>query len=73
MPAKWRNGKSTDSTKHNYNPIDDKSKTGYRRPPKVAGCVLDYFAALGEIEDGGKFAHEEMKALLKSPSQFFRG
>jgi hypothetical protein len=61
--------RSTDSVRLHYEPLD--SPTGYRRPPAVAGCVLDYFAVLGTIEDGGKFVHQEMQALIDDPDKFF--
>jgi hypothetical protein len=64
--------RSTDSIEHDYEPMDDASESGFRRPPRVAGCVLDYFAALGLIEDDGEFAHKEMYLMLDFPQLFFK-
>jgi hypothetical protein len=72
MASRWKDGRSTDSIKANYRPVDDQTRTGYRRPPQIAGCVLDYFAELAKIEDGGKFAHQEMATMLDYPEVFFR-
>jgi hypothetical protein len=54
-----------------YNPVDDRSRTGYTRPPKNAECILDYFHALGFLEDGGAFAISEMSAMLRPGDAFF--
>lgn len=54
-----------------YDPIDDDSDTGYRRPPHDAASVCDYFGALGYVEDGGRFVVEEMEILLNDPAAFF--
>ncbi len=69
--GQWGLLRSDESVKRDYEPRDAESATGFRRPPKVPGCVLDYFAALAYMEDGGKFAHDEMRALLLTPEQFF--
>lgn len=63
--------RSEDSVKRGYEPLDESSPTGFCRPPRIAGCLLDYFAAIGTVEDGGKFAHAEAQALLDSPETFF--
>lgn len=57
--------------KRGYDPIDDYSDSGYRRPPRDAACVGDYLAALMGIEDGGKFLHEEIEEMLEYPNDFF--
>jgi hypothetical protein len=54
-----------------YNPYDESSDTGYKRPPRDPACVCDYFAALGQLDDEGRFAHCEMQTLLDHPSDFF--
>ncbi len=59
--------------KLNYDPIDDDSDTGYRRPPHDAASVCDYFHALAELEDDGNFAVTEMEDLLNNPTEFFGG
>jgi len=59
--------------KLDYDPFDDSSDSGYRRPPQDAACVCDYFAVLGMIEDKGEFAHKEMKEMLDTPKKFFIG
>lgn len=61
----------TDSVIRNYEPEDTASATGYRRPPRAAGCVLDYFHALGFLEDDGDFATSEMECLINRPEEFF--
>jgi hypothetical protein len=78
LPGGWahRDGRPcrhSDSVVVGYDPVDDASAAGYRRPPRVVGCVLDYFAELGKIDDGGTFAVSEMKAMLDDPSTFFTG
>lgn len=55
----------------NYDPLDDASATGYRRPPRDPTCICDYFAALGGSEDDGMLLHAEMQALLDWPDEFF--
>lgn len=54
-----------------YDPIDDCSDSGYRRPPRDGKCINDYFYELGKIEDGGEFAAAEMMRMLDSPIAFF--
>jgi hypothetical protein len=76
MSGKWNKNtdlsvRSEDSDEHHYDPQDANSETGLRRPPDIAGCVLDYFIELGKIEDDGKLAHDEMAALLADPAKFF--
>lgn len=56
-----------------YDPIDDSAVTGYRRPPRDAACVCDYFATLMLIEDDGQFLHSEMRTMLEKPMVFFEG
>jgi hypothetical protein len=60
-----------DSVERSYDPSDDHSASGFRRPPRAAGCVLDYFFALSFLGDGGHFATSEMKAMLDDPATFF--
>ena len=57
--------------KRNYDPIDDDSETGYRRPPEDPACVCDYFCALSYVEDSGKFAVAEMTVLMTDACAFF--
>lgn len=54
-----------------YNPQDDDSDTDYKRPPRDAACVLDYFCALSFVENDGQFATDEMYAMLADPTAFF--
>lgn len=54
-----------------YDPVDDDSDSGYRRPPREPKAINDYFHVLGEIEDEGDFAAEEMAVLLADPASFF--
>jgi len=54
-----------------YNPMDDYSDSGFRRPPMDIPCICDYFARLMLLEDGGVFLHKEMGEMLNSPSTFF--
>jgi hypothetical protein len=56
-----------------YDPVDDDSDSGYRRPPHDAACVCDYFHELAGVEDDGKFVVEEMEELLNNPTAFFGG
>jgi hypothetical protein len=58
--------------KKKYEPVDDDSPTGYKRPTKDPASVCDYFHALAFLEDGGKFATKEMKKMLSDPEKFFR-
>lgn len=70
--SSWVNGKSSDSINIGYDPISDSSDTGFKRPPSVAGCLLDYFKAIGGVEDGGEFAHSEANDLIENPGEFFQ-
>ena len=53
-----------------YIPIDDGREGGYRRPPRDAACIVDYFHVLNYVEDDGEFAVFEMQALMDDPDSF---
>jgi hypothetical protein len=59
------------TNKKTYDPFDDDSGSGFRRPPNDPACVCDYFTALAMIEDDGAFMHAEMAVMLQSPKEFF--
>lgn len=54
-----------------YDPVDDNASSGYRRPSNDPAEVVEYFHALGYIEDNGRFARAEMAELLSDPQRFF--
>jgi addiction module HigA family antidote len=54
-----------------YDPIDDDSDSGYRRPSRDPRELIDYLFAIGACEDGGNFIRAEVKALLDAPDTFF--
>jgi hypothetical protein len=62
---------SKDSIDNNYTPYTE-TPFEYNRPPRIPGCVLDYFIAISLAEeDGGENAHREMKRMLEDPDKFF--
>jgi hypothetical protein len=52
-----------------YDPLDDRSMTGFRRPPKDAACAVDYFLAIRREEVG--FFVGEMRSMIEDPEDFF--
>ena len=74
--SKWIDSKtdtmvSQDSADRCYTPYTN-TRGEYTRPPRVPGCVLDYFIALSLAEvDGGENAHREMQLMLENPDEFF--
>ena len=52
-----------------YDPLDDQSMTGFCRPPKDAGCLVDYVLAIRKTDAG--FLIGEMRSLIEDPDEFF--
>jgi hypothetical protein len=52
-----------------YDPLDDQSNTGFRRPLKDAACVVDYFLAIRKSD--AAFFIGEMRSLIEDPDEFF--
>jgi hypothetical protein len=58
------------SVRLSYNPCNDKSPTGFSRPPPIPACVLDYFKAISVADE--KFQVAEMRALMQDPDFYPR-
>ena len=52
-----------------YDPLDSKSITGFRRPPKDAACVVDYVLAIRRSD--APFLIGEMRNMIEDPGEFF--
>jgi len=52
-----------------YGPLDDQSMTGFCRPPKEAGCLVDYVLAIRKSD--AAFFIGEMRSLIEDPDEFF--
>ena len=52
-----------------YDPLDDQSITGFRRPPKDAACVVDYVLAIRKSD--AAFLIGEMRSIIEDPDEFF--
>jgi len=52
-----------------YDPLDDQTMTGYRRPPKDAACAIDYFLAIRKSD--AAFLIGEMRSMIEDPEEFF--
>lgn len=63
---------SNDTLTLGYDPYDDNSETGYRRPPRLAGCLTDYFMVIqNDCTLDNPFPHREFEAMLSDPDAFF--
>jgi hypothetical protein len=52
-----------------YDPLDARSMTGFRRPPKDAACVVDYVLAIRKSD--AAFMIGEMRSMIEDPDEFF--
>jgi hypothetical protein len=52
-----------------YDPLDEQSMTGFCRPPKDAGCLVDYVLAIRKTD--AAFLIGEMRSLIEDPDEFF--
>ena len=52
-----------------YDPLDDQSMTGFRRPPRDAACVVDYVLAIRKSD--AAFLIGEMRSMIEDPDEFF--